>query len=55
MKDVCEMIQFGFACMVPVTIMGFGALQIYKQVDGWGWYLLAATLLCVSLHFKIGA
>jgi hypothetical protein len=54
-KDICEVIMFVAACAVPVSVMGFAAFLIYKQVNGWGWYLIFAALVCSGMKFKVGS
>lgn len=52
MKAILESILFAIAALSPVAIMGFAALLIYEQKDGWGWYLLAAFLLVGSMKLR---
>jgi hypothetical protein len=52
MKPILESILFAIAALSPVAIMGFAALLIYEQKDGWGWYLLAAVLIAGSMKLR---
>ena len=52
MKPILETIIFITACLVPVSLMGFSAFLIYKQVDGWGWYLIVTLLVVGSFSMK---
>ncbi|SOD42371.1 hypothetical protein [Nitrosovibrio sp. Nv4] len=48
-----ELIQTIVICSVPVSIMGMAAFLIYKQVDGWGWFLLIAALIVGSFKGQV--
>jgi hypothetical protein len=52
MKYFCEALMvMAFFCM-HIAVFGFGAFLIYKQADGWGWYLFVAALVVGSTSFK---
>lgn len=48
-----EIIRFAIGCAVPICIMGFAAFLIWKQVDGWGWYLFVAVLIVGSMKISV--
>ena len=48
-----EIIRFFIACMVPVSLFGMAAFLIYKDVSGWGWFLLCVVLITGSMSFHI--
>jgi uncharacterized membrane protein YeaQ/YmgE (transglycosylase-associated protein family) len=47
---VSEIVRLAIVCFVPISIMGMSAFLIYKQADGWGWFLLVA--LCIVGSFR---
>jgi hypothetical protein len=54
MNKLYEMVMFVAVCSIPISLMGIAAFLIYKQVDGWGWFLLCALMISGSLRAKIG-
>lgn len=55
MKDILEAIQFCFACLIPISLFGMAAWLIYKNKDGWGWFLFAVVMIVGQLHIKVGS
>lgn len=53
LKDMASIIKLLILCMVPVCLFGFAAFLIYKQVDGWGWFLLATMLIVGGANISI--
>jgi hypothetical protein len=54
-KDFYETLQLVFMCAIPISVMGMSAFLIYKQSDGWGWFLIVAMLIVGSLKIKVGS
>lgn len=54
MNPILETLMFIAVCLVPVSIMGMNAFLAYKQVKGWGWFLLASLLVLGSMKIKFG-
>lgn len=48
-----EIIRWLIACLVPVSLFGMAAFLIYKQADGWGWFLLCVLIVVGSTSFHI--
>jgi hypothetical protein len=52
MRPILETVIFVVGCATPVSMMGFSAFLIYKQANGWGWYLIATVLVVGSMRIK---
>lgn len=52
MSELLETNIIIFSLLSPVAIMAPAAWLIYHRRAGWGWYLLAATLIAGSIHVK---
>lgn len=48
-----KIIRWLIACMVPVALFGMAAFLIYKQADGWGWFLLCVFLIIGGTSLRI--
>lgn len=47
-----EIARWGMALAYMACLWGFAAFLIYKQVPGWGWFLLCVTIIMgtTSVH-----
>ncbi len=48
-----EIVRWGMALTFLASLWGMAAFLIYKQVPGWGWFLLAVTIVAGSTSFRI--
>lgn len=46
-----QILKLAVVCSIPIAIMGMSAFLIYKQSDGWGWFLFVA--LCIVGSFSV--
>jgi hypothetical protein len=53
MSKLAEILMLAVVCSVPVSIMGMAAFLIYKQSDGWGWFLFVSLLIVGSIKVKM--
>lgn len=51
MKEIAIVFIF---CLVPICLFGMAAFLIYRQVDGWGWFLFVVIMICGSMKFSTG-
>lgn len=47
-----EALMLMVVCLVPIFLFGIAGYLIYKQSDGWGWFLLCATLVAGSINYS---
>lgn len=52
MKYLFETVIFCAMVAAPASIMLAAAWLIYKQAEGWRWYLLAALLIAGSMRIR---
>lgn len=50
MKDILFMLIW---CLSMISVFGMAAFLMYKDVAGWGWFLLVMVLIFGSVGWKV--